>query len=331
MKSTYTLAVMSPDGRSVRQISVGRWCLKLLYIFLFTVIISALGGMGYGFFYKASHEAIEHKNAKLKQTVKSLEAELESEKQSMEEIKRMADKVSSGLGIDAETERAPDQGGFGFGTNAFDDSEFGEEIVDTDSAPQLEVYHGEKSDSLSARVAEAEAAIKPVFDYVVKGEKKLNETPSILPIIAPDNGEGKVFWYSSEYGPRPHPITRRREFHSGLDIATRKGTPIIAAAHGTIAFFGYDKLLGNMVRVKHASAKMETVYGHMSEFADGLRLGKKVARGEIIGYVGTSGRSTGYHLHYGVWGTDKEYKIWNPAQGNWENPKDSIFGHWKNQ
>ena len=86
-----------------------------------------------------------------------------------------------------------------------------------------------------------------------------------------------------------------------------------------------------MIRIKHPTAKMETVYGHMSKFADDVRPGKKVARGEIIGYVGTSGRSTGYHLHYGVWITERDYKIWQPAAGSWKNPKDSIFGHWKNQ
>ena len=323
---------MSPDGRSVRQISVGRWCLKLLYIFLFTVIISALGGLGYGFFYKASHETIELKNANLKKKVRTLQAELASEKKSMGEIKRMADKVSSGLGIDAETEGALGQGGSGFGASSLAVSESSEARVDTDSTSQTEVYpQGEITDSLSARVAEAEAAIKPVYDYVVKEEQKLNETPSILPIIAPDNGEGKVFWYSSEYGTRLHPTTRRREFHYGLDIATKRGTPIIATAHGIISDCGYNKLLGNMIRIKHPTAKMETVYGHMSKFADDVRPGKKVARGEIIGYVGTSGRSTGYHLHYGVWITERDYKIWQPAAGSWKNPKDSIFGHWKNQ
>ena len=71
---------------------------------------------------------------------------------------------------------------------------------------------------------------------------------------------------------------------------------------------------------------METVYGHMSKFADDMRVGKRVARGEVIGYVGTSGRSTGYHLHYGV----KDYDVWQSSAGSWENPENSIFGHWKN-
>lgn len=318
---------MSPDGVSVRQISVGRWCLKLFYIFLFTVVISALGGMGYGFFYKTSHEAIEHKNASLKAKVKSLESELESEQKSMEEIKRMADKVSSGLGIDAETDGvAEQQGGSGFGVNSPEYPDSSEFFAETDSTPHAVFSPSENPDSLRARVAEARAAIIPVYDYVRKDEQKLNETPSILPIIAPDNGEGKVFWYSSGYGRRLHPTTRRLEFHAGLDIATKKGTPIIAAAHGVISDFGYNKLLGNMVRIKHPAAKMETVYGHMSKFADDMRVGKRVARGEVIGYVGTSGRSTGYHLHYGV----KDYDVWQSSAGSWENPENSIFGHWKN-
>ena len=331
MKSTYILAIMSPDGRSVRQISVGRWCLKLLYIFLFTVIVSALGGVSFGLFSKVSHEAVEAKNADLKKEVQTLQAELESDKGTMEEIKRMADKVRSGLGIDAEAEGMLGQGGSGFGANSLEDSESGEVIVDTGSTSQLVIYPSEKEDSLSARVAEAKAAIEPVYNYVIKAKKKLDETPSILPIIAPDDGEGKIFWYSSEYGPRLHPTTRRHEFHKGLDIATRKDTLIIAAAHGIVSYRGYHRILGNMVRVKHPSTKMETVYGHMSKFADGLRVGKKVARGQVIGYVGTSGRSTGYHLHYGVWVTERDYEVWVSKEGDWVNPAKSIFGHWPSQ
>ena len=331
MKSTYILAIMSPDGRSVRQISVGRWCLKLLYIFLFTVVVSALGGISYGLFSKASHQAIEQKNANLKATVQTLQAKLDSEARTMDGIKRMADKVRSGLGIDAETEGALGQGGSGFGANPLEDSDSSEAIVDTNSSSDSEVYPSENPDSLSTRVAKAKAAIVPVYEYVQKEEKRLSETPSVLPIIAPENGEEKVYWYSSEYGPRTNPITRRREFHTGLDIVAKKNTPIIAAAHGIIKYRGYDRLMGNMIRVKHPSAKMETVYGHMSKFADGMSLGEKVVRGEVIGYVGTSGRSTGYHLHYGVWETEKDYVIWNPKEGRWTNPKNSIFGHWPGQ
>lgn len=322
MKSTYILAIMSPDGRSVRQISVGRWCLKLLYIFLFTVVVSALGGISYGLFSKASHQAIERKNANLKEEVQVLQAKLDSEERTMEEIKRMADKVRSGLGIDIDTESEAGiaQGGSGFGDNSL-------EIIDTDSIQDEEIYSSEKPALLSARVAEAKAAIEPVYDYVVKEEKKLNETPSVLPIIAPENGEEKIYWFSSKYGPRRHPTTRRREFHRGLDIATREGTPIIAAAHGVISYRDYDKILGNMVRIKHPASKMETVYGHMSRFADDMSVGKKVARGDVIGYVGTSGRSTGFHLHYGVWETEKNYEFWDPKEGRWINPANSIFGH----
>ena len=331
MKSTYILAIMSPDGRSVRQISVGRWCLKLLYIFLFTVVVSALGGISYGLFSKASHQAIEQKNANLKEEVQVLQAKLDSEERTMEEIKRMADKVRSGLGIDSETEGMIGQGGSGFGANSLEDSESSDAIVDTHSTTHVAVYASEKPDSLSTRVAKAKAAIVPVYEYVKNEEKRLSETPSILPIIVPENGEEKVYWYSSEYGPRTNPITRRREFHTGLDIVTKKNTPIIAAAHGIISQCGYDRLMGNMIRVKHPSAKMETVYGHMSKFADNMSRGRKVERGEVIGYVGTSGRSTGYHLHYGVWETEKDYVIWNPKEGRWTNPVNSIFGHWPNQ
>ena len=330
MKSTYILAIMSPDGRSVRQISVGRWCLKLLYISLFTVIVSALGGVSFGLFSKVSHEAVAKSNVDLKQEVQSLQAVLKSKKIEMEEIKRMADRVSSGLGISAKTQGLG-QGGFGFNANQPEVSEQDNSGADTRADIPLQVNTSEEKESLGVLVAETRAAIEPVYDYVKKEVKKIDETPSILPILAPDDGEGHFYWFSSRYGWRPHPITKRLELHNGLDIATSKNTPIIAAAHGVVSHIGSDKLLGNMIRIKHPSKKMETIYGHMSKFAKGIDAGEKVVRGEVIGYVGTSGRSTGYHLHYGVWITDKDYKVWVSKEGNWVNPAEAIFDHWPSQ
>ena len=104
---------------------------------------------------------------------------------------------------------------------------------------------------------------------------------------------------SSGFGMRFHPILGFNKMHKGLDFAAVTGTPIYAAGEGVIRQAGPFMGYGNYVRIQH-NASYGTAYGHMSRFAKGIKPGVKVKQGQIIGYVGTTGRSTGPHLHYEV-------------------------------
>ncbi|MCE3231759.1 MAG: family peptidase [Rickettsiaceae bacterium] len=104
---------------------------------------------------------------------------------------------------------------------------------------------------------------------------------------------------TSSFGARKHPILGYTKEHKGLDFGASSGTPIYSAGNGFIAEIGKKGSYGNYVRVKH-DGKYSTAYAHLSKFAKGLSSGSKVSQGQIIGYVGTSGRSTGPHLHYEV-------------------------------
>lgn len=99
---------------------------------------------------------------------------------------------------------------------------------------------------------------------------------------------------SSPYGYRVHPVLHTVRMHTGIDYAAPEGTPIKAAADGVVVFKGWKGGYGNTVMIQHANG-VETLYGHMSAFSPSQG---KVSAGEIIGYVGTTGRSTGPHLHY---------------------------------
>ncbi|ABM27172.1 M23 family metallopeptidase [Nitratidesulfovibrio vulgaris] len=116
----------------------------------------------------------------------------------------------------------------------------------------------------------------------------LAATPSIWPT------EGFI---SSTFGSRKSPFTSRGEFHKGLDINNRPGTPIWAPARGTVTFAGTDGAYGNCVILQHG-AGLSTRYAHMQRFV--VKEGQSIQRGDIIGYVGSSGRTTGPHLHYEV-------------------------------
>ena len=104
---------------------------------------------------------------------------------------------------------------------------------------------------------------------------------------------------SSSFGMRKHPIDGFNKMHRGTDFAAPKGTPIMASGNGLIKKAGWCGGGGNCVKIRHNST-YETIYAHMSKFARGIKTGVRVKQGQTIGYVGSTGKSTGPHLHYEV-------------------------------
>ena len=104
---------------------------------------------------------------------------------------------------------------------------------------------------------------------------------------------------SSSFGKRKHPILGYNKMHLGTDFAAPKGTPIMASGDGIITRAQWCGGGGNCVKIKHNSM-YQTVYAHLSKFGNGIKKGVRVKQGQIIGYVGSTGLSTGPHLHYEV-------------------------------
>ena len=104
---------------------------------------------------------------------------------------------------------------------------------------------------------------------------------------------------SSSFGMRKHPILGFNKLHQGTDFAARRGTPIMASGSGIVEMAQRYKGYGNFIRIRHNST-YKTAYAHMSKFRKGIRKGVRVNQGQIIGYVGSTGMSTGPHLHYEV-------------------------------
>ena len=122
--------------------------------------------------------------------------------------------------------------------------------------------------------------------------EKRNALAAATPSIWPAHG-----WLSSVMGSRVDPVNGGADFHSGLDIAGDRGQPVFATAEGVVEFAGYQGSYGNLVVIDHGYG-LETRYGHLSKYDVGP--GAKVKRGDIIGRVGATGRTTGSHLHYEV-------------------------------
>lgn len=130
--------------------------------------------------------------------------------------------------------------------------------------------------------------IQKIQLFVRANEERMRQTPAGWPVKG---------WVSSNYGWRPDPWTRRNEFHDGLDVSAWYGTAIRAAADGTVKVAERYGGYGKVVVIAHQYG-YETYYGHMSRIA--VKARAPVKRGDVIGYVGSSGRSTGAHVHYEI-------------------------------
>ena len=128
-----------------------------------------------------------------------------------------------------------------------------------------------------------------VRDNVERRHALAAATPSVWPVAG---------WLTSSYGTRRDPFTRGTDFHPGLDISADYGQPILATGDATVTTAGANGAYGNMVTLDHGYG-IVTKYGHISRIA--VMADQRVKRGDVIGYVGSTGRSTAAHLHYEVW------------------------------
>jgi murein DD-endopeptidase MepM/ murein hydrolase activator NlpD len=131
--------------------------------------------------------------------------------------------------------------------------------------------------------------LESVRDNVERRHKLAMATPSMWPVAG---------WLSSSFGTRRDPFTDGKDFHPGLDISADYGQPVLATGDATVLAAGRNGAYGNMVMLDHGFG-ITTKYGHLSRIA--VVEGQRVNRGDIIGLVGSTGRSTGAHLHYEVW------------------------------
>lgn len=134
-----------------------------------------------------------------------------------------------------------------------------------------------------------ESRLLVVQGDVQRVEALARATPSLWPAVG---------WLTAGFGSRTDPLHGETAFHNGLDIAADKGTPIYAAASGVVQSAGWGGDFGNLVVIAHEFG-LTTRYAHMSKID--VKAGDRVETGQVVGYVGATGRATGPHLHYEVW------------------------------
>lgn len=184
---------------------------------------------------------------------------------------------------------------------------------------------------LSVRIDHLKRMVNLQAESFVEIERKFEETNvQYLPTISPVH-EGRT-WKSSPFGWRIDPFTGRRAFHSGVDFAGRRGTPIYATADGFVSYAGKDKYLGDTIIIDHRKKELDeqgqpyarqggyqTEYGHLDKIM--VKQGQQIKRGQQIGTMGNSGRSTGPHLHYAVRLRDHQLS----KHRGYQNPENFIF------
>ncbi len=309
----YTLIIMSSHKNSVRQHVIGRGLLFLLFCVILGLFSAAIGGFSYGLSHKRQRvnsenelqARMEKEVQQLTQEKRQVESELAAVNKEMNDIRQMAEKIQEALGILG-------QGGeLNIAASAGEpDPQQTDISALADATPDTH-----EQQKLTPSILKEE--LRALHNYINAYQKQIFGYPLILPVkLQQENGERHAFWYSSHFGWRNHPLTQTREFHQGLDIKTRAGVPVIAAANGTVVQIGKQGALGNTIELTHETSGYKTLYAHLQGYADGLKVNQEVVRGQIIGYVGNTGRSTGAHLHYGIYDIEKE---------KWMNPSLFIF------
>lgn len=176
---------------------------------------------------------------------------------------------------------------FGVGGREGTTSGPGIRLATTSAERRLQVLQRDL-DRLSAE-SEAERQMQQhLAAFLHERRSILASTPSIWPVRG---------WVTSGYGRRISPFSKTTQFHAGIDISTRRGTPIVAPAPGVVTFAGREGGFGRMVAINHGHG-IVTRFAHLNKIK--VKTGQKVARGELIATVGNTGRSTGPHLHYEV-------------------------------
>ena len=282
-KGFYTVFVLSDAASAPRKLHISKSIVKGL------VSVSALVSIGFGFFVyeyvTLNVRMLELKQLRREAGTHNVMAErirqLEGE---ISKVRELDQRVRAAVGLDkAETQPAVlAQGGADAETrNALRDA------VAQRAGRLIDWVAGDLT-TLAQEIAFREQSLRELQTHLDNKSAVLAATPTILP------AKGLV---TAVYGYRRSPFTGKREFHEGMDIAAPVGTPVVATADGIVRFAGPAATYGNVVFVDHGHG-FATAYGHNSTIR--VRARQRVRRGDIIAYVGNTGRTTGPHVHYEV-------------------------------
>jgi murein DD-endopeptidase MepM/ murein hydrolase activator NlpD len=257
----FIVAHTSRSRAQMRRISIHKRWLKVAAALACVVMCTALYGV-YGAFREAAHLRVERENMRLR---------VENEKQ-RQQLEQLANRVDA---IEDASRRLAEMSGVEAQNKTEDPRGTGGPAMALDAAGIAAV---------EARAVQLEQQLRQ-YEVVLRAQARI---PSIWPVA------GETTDY---FGARYDPFGGGAEFHPGQDISAAPGTPVIAAGNGTVSFTGWKNGYGQVVEIAHGNG-LTTRYGHLSKIE--TVVGHEITRGELLGRVGSTGRSTGPHLHYEV-------------------------------
>jgi murein DD-endopeptidase MepM/ murein hydrolase activator NlpD len=293
MDKKISFFVLNTTGSPVKQLTVSKALLKVLSLLLmFALIVS-----GYVVYDYYTLKIMLPSSTQVKSKIDNQEDEIVSQRQQIQnfahEINTLKTKLidlnrfEKKIRIIANIEKSSSQDGlFGVGGSVPEDLNPNIELESKHNRLVQDIH--EQVEQLNVASVNQKDGFESLLKYLEDQRNILASTPAISPVDG---------WITSRFGYRTSPFTGRREFHKGLDIATRKKSPISATANGVVVFVGLKGMLGKVVVLDHGHG-ISTRYGHVDKALK--KTGEKVTRGEEIALVGNSGRTTGSHVHYEV-------------------------------
>lgn len=282
-KKFFTVLILRHAGMNFRK-------LHLSYGFVIStaavaVVLVAAGLAAPHLFFKVRSQSVtldrlSHENSKLATERSYYEGALTQLADRLGAFEERTSLIAQELGVEEAAAEAPGGGGF--------EGERGPRRFRFDDDLRI----------LQSRTERLDRSIEELDETFQERTRQLAATPSIIPVHG---------WFSHGYGWRTDPFTNEREFHRGIDIVTEEGTEIVAPADGVVARSGRFSDYGNSIDISHGYGYV-TRYAHMSEVL--VRSGDRVRRGDPIGKVGSTGRSTGPHLHYEVFRDGRRVNPW---------------------
>ena len=280
-RKSYTILLLSPDSDRFRRIRVSSpllWTAGAVVVGLLLValavppILSLLGD------HVAARERLESENRSLRGRESEFEHDLGLIASQLNSFEAQTQRLGEELGVEGLPSSQPAVGG---------DS-------DVDDVSGIDQELG----ALRTRAVDLDQSLAELDRVFQERIRLLQSTPSIVPV------EG---WFSHGFGWRNDPWTGSREFHKGIDIVADLGVDVTASAEGVVTHAGRNGGYGKTVDISHGFGYV-TRYAHLSEIL--VRPGQRLRRGQILGRVGSTGRSTGPHLHYEVFRDSRRVNPW---------------------
>jgi len=282
----YTVLLLPHASRRFRKLQLSRSFVIVAGLLLGAALVAGLLAPHLLFRLQTQSAALDQlrlENEVLRQRTDQFENALGEIAEQLDGYENRSEKLASALGIEDLPSSMPAAGG-------------GDDLL-----PRATSRHSlfdQEIEALQSRTDTLGKSFEELDEAFQERMRRLSSTPSVMPVDG---------WFSHGFGWRKDPWTSKRQFHRGMDIVADAGTPIISTADGLISRATRVADYGKMVDISHGFGYV-TRYGHMSEIL--VRPGQRVSRGDVIGRVGSTGRSTGPHVHYEVFRDGRRVNPW---------------------